>query len=74
MNVKTSLHVLITNLSSCSMSLTLNMDMSEVAAAGMMMMGVREGLFPPAPGGGRAAVTGNSSRLPGVPLGTPFSE
>lgn len=42
--------------------------MSEVAAAGMMMMGVREGRFPPPPpAGGRAAATGRSSRRPGVP-------
>lgn len=38
------------------------------------MMGVREGRLPPAPAGGRAAVTGRSSRRPGVlPPIDPFS-
>lgn len=64
----------VTHLKSCSMSLTLYIDMSEVAAAGMMMMGVREGRLPP-PGGGRAAAAGSSSRRPAVPTdGGPFSK
>ena len=47
---------------------------SEVVAAGMMMIGVRDGRLPPAPEGGRAAVTGRSSRRPGVlPPIDPFS-
>lgn len=47
---------------------------SEVVAAGMIMMGVRDGRLPPAPAGGRAAVTGRNSRRPGVlPPIAPFS-
>lgn len=59
------------HLSSCSMSLTLYMVMSEVAAAGMMMMGVREGRL--APTGARAAAAGSSCRA-GVLAAGPFSE
>lgn len=51
------------------------MVMRDVAAAGMMMIGVREGrLPPPPPGGGLAAATGSNSLRPGVPDdGGPFS-
>lgn len=42
-----------------------------MAAAGIMIMGVREGRL--LPGGGRAAATGRSSLLPGVPGIWPFS-
>lgn len=53
------------------MSLTLYMVMSEVAAAGMMMMGVREGRLPPA--GARAAAAGSSCRAGALAAG-PLSE
>lgn len=43
------------------------MVIREVVAAGIMMMGVRDGRFPPLPGAGLAAATGNKSRRPGVP-------
>lgn len=53
------------------MSFTLYIVMSEVAAAGIMIMGVRDGRLPPE--GGRAADTESSSRRPGVPGIGPFS-
>uniref|UniRef100_A0A6B0UM59 Putative secreted protein n=1 Tax=Ixodes ricinus TaxID=34613 RepID=A0A6B0UM59_IXORI len=46
----------LTNLRSCRMSFALYMVMSEVVAAGMMMMGVRDTLLGTGRGAGAAAV------------------
>lgn len=51
-------------LSSCSISLALYMEMSEVAAAGMIIIGVREGRLPP-------AALGTASRRTAPPVAPP---
>ena len=62
-------HTVEANLKSCRMSFALNMDMSDFGAAGMIIMGVRDGLLADWPGRPPVACCACPPAGPTVPAG-----